>query len=163
MSLEKWTVVKSKLGTCQNGTKVFFKSSMFVSLFVCFKGAMGTGACPCPPFAWRTCLYLQKSSQSWEFPLNHYSGLGIQTRSRPCILFVWFIESITFFSILKFISTLEFRMQQVLQINLVGIFISLVKKGNIGRIFCFLDEKKVLERKLSKKNKISIWFIGFLE
>ena len=62
--------------------EIFFEGAF---LFVCFKGGMGNGACPGPPFAWRTCPYLQKNPQSREFPLHHYSGL--ETRTGGAFLF----------------------------------------------------------------------------
>ena len=63
----------SQYGVCHNVAKVFLKS-YHVCLFV------SRVACPGPPFAWRTCLYLQKSPQSREFPLHHYSVLETWTK-----------------------------------------------------------------------------------
>ena len=34
-------------------------------LFACFKGGMGTRACPSSPLVWRMCPYLQWSPKSW--------------------------------------------------------------------------------------------------
>jgi hypothetical protein len=33
-------------------------------MFVCFKGGMGAGACPCPPFAFRKVLEFAESPKS---------------------------------------------------------------------------------------------------
>ena len=43
-------------------------------LFVCFKGRLGTGACPGSPLCLTNVSVFTEDPQSCEFPLHHYSG-----------------------------------------------------------------------------------------
>ena len=52
---------------------------MSFCLFVCFKGGMGTGACPGSPLYLTNVSVFTEDPQSCEFPLQHYSGLGTLT------------------------------------------------------------------------------------
>ena len=51
-------------------------------LFVCFKGGMGTGACPGTTLCLTNVSVFAEDPQSHEFPLHHYSGLGTRTDFR---------------------------------------------------------------------------------
>ena len=50
-------------------------------MFVCFKGGMGTGACPGTPFCLSNVSVFAEDPQSWELPLHHKSELETRTNS----------------------------------------------------------------------------------
>ena len=54
-------------------------SNIMVWLFVCFKGGMGTRACPSSPLCLMNMSVFAEDPQSREFTLHHYSGLGTRT------------------------------------------------------------------------------------
>ena len=52
---------------------------------VCFKGGIGTGACPGSPPLPDERVLICRDPHSCEFPRHHYSGLG--TRKRNHVVF----------------------------------------------------------------------------